>query len=400
MIARSLGEKSRTRVGMRDIGSQPYRVLFPMAVFAGLIGAALWPLHFWHVVSLYPGQAHARIMTCGLLGGFIFGFLGTAMPRMLSAPLLGTWNVLVVLLLHLAMVLCYAFQNIGWGDHLFLALLLYFLVLMVIRVCRRAELPPPGFSLVGLALLCALGGAVIGVIEHYQPELDSYWVLMRRLLLYQAFILLPILGIGPFLLPRFFGLESSHSLPAMRTPNLAWGRKAGLALAAGLIIVASLFLEASGWHRLAHLVRFGTTLVYLWLEFPFRHARAAGGALGISLWIAFGVLLAGFLAIAIFPAYRVGLLHLSLIGGFAVIAFVVATRVVYGHSGNLAQLKRPNRWLIVAVSLMLFASATRASADIWPAIRVSHYIYGALIWIAAALLWSWHVLPKTMQPDD
>ncbi len=98
--------------------------------------------------------------------------------------------------------------------------------------------------------------------------------------------------------------------------------------------------------------------------------------------------------------HRFGLLHLSLIGGFAVIAFVVATRVCYGHSGNLEQLKKPNRWFIVAVSLMLFASATRASADLWPAIRVSHYVYGALVWIAATLLWSWHVLPKTLQPDE
>ncbi len=393
-------EQPRSRISLADIGSQPYRVLFPAAVLAGLIGAALWPLYFGHLISLYPGQAHARIMTCGLLGGFIFGFLGTAMPRMLSAPLLGTWNVVVVTVLHLAVVLCYAFEKLSWGDHLFLALLLFFLVLLAIRFLCRADRPPPGFSLVGLALLCALGGAVIGVVEHYQPELDPYWVLMRRLLLYQGFILLPILGIGPFLLPRFFGLESPHAMPAMRTPNLAWSKKAGLALAAGGIIVGSLFLEGSGWHRAAHLARFGTTMVYLWLEFPFRRVRATGGALGISLWLAFGVLLAGFLAIALFPAYRVGLLHLSLIGGFAVIAFVVATRVVYGHSGNLAQLKKPNRWLIVAVSLMLFASSTRASADIWPAIRVSHYIYGALVWIAAALLWSWHVLPKVLQPDN
>jgi len=395
-----MDKKPRSRISLTDIGSQPYRVMFPAAVLAGLVGAALWPLHFGHVVNLYPGQAHARIMVCGLLGGFIFGFLGTAMPRMLSAAPLGIRNVGVLLVLHLAMVVCYAIQKIHWGDDLFLVLLLFLLALLAIRFKRRVDIPPPGFSLVGLALLCALAGAVLGVLEQYQSELDPYWVLLGRLLLYQGFILLPILGIGPFLLPRFFGLESKRSFPEMRLPNQAWIRKAALALAVGLIVVGTFFLEASGWHRLAHLVRFGATLVYLAIEFPFRHASGTGGALGISLWIAFGVLIAGFMAIALFPGYRVGLLHLSLIGGFAVIAFVVATRVVYGHSGNLEQLKKPNRWLIVTVSLMLFASATRASADVWPAIQISHYVYGALVWIAAALLWSWHALPKTMQPDE
>lgn len=394
-----MGDQVSSRISLADIGEQPYRVMFPAAVLAGMTGAALWPLHFAHVVALYPGQAHARIMACGLLGGFIFGFLGTAMPRMLSVPPLGIRNVAVVFVLHLAVVLCYDIQKIGWGDQLFVALLLYFIGLLAVRLQRRADIPPPGFTLVALALACALGGSVLGVLEYYRPELDAYWVMLRRLLLYQGFILLPILGIGPFLLPRFFGLQNPHAFPEMRWPNRAWATKAVLALAVGLLVVASLFVEASGWPRLAHLLRFGATLAYLGLEFPFGRTRVGGGALGVSLWIAFGVLLAGFLAIALFPAYRVGLLHLSFIGGFAVIAFVVATRVAYGHSGNLEQLKKPNRWLIFTVSAMLFATATRASADLWPAITISHYIYGALVWIAAALLWSWHVLPKMLQPD-
>jgi branched-chain amino acid transport system permease protein len=45
---------------------------------------------------------------------------------------------------------------------------------------------------------------------------------------------------------------------------------------------------------------------------------------GASIRIAFAGVLAGFLAVSLFPAYRVGLLHLTLVGGFAVITFVVA----------------------------------------------------------------------------
>src|ERR1043165_5313341 len=77
--------KTPSRITLKDFGKEPFRVFFPAGVLAGITGVALWPLYFWGVTQFYPGQLHARIMACGLFGGFIFGFLGTAMPRMLSA---------------------------------------------------------------------------------------------------------------------------------------------------------------------------------------------------------------------------------------------------------------------------------------------------------------------------
>ena len=93
------------------------------------------------------------------------------------------------------------------------------------------------------------------------------------------------------------------------------------------------------------------------------------------------------------------LLHLALAGGFAVLAFVVATRVVFGHSGNSAALKGRNRWLLAAIGLMWLGMATRISGDLWPKLMVSHYSYGAIAWIAGVLLWSAYVLPKVLTPD-
>src|SRR5206468_3053319 len=155
--------------------------------------------------------------------------------------------------------------------------------------------------------------------------------------------------------------------------------------------------ETNGLVRTAHAIRFATTLVYLFIEFPFRLAPKLGTALGASLRVAFALLISGFIFITLFPAFRVGLLHLTLVGGLAVITFTVATRVIFGHSGNLDRLKGKNRWLLGAVGLMVFGMATRISGDFWPKIMASHYIYGALIWIAGVLLWSWHALPKILQ---
>jgi uncharacterized protein involved in response to NO len=391
---------STRQVSLKDLGEEPFRLFFPAAVLAGLVGTAVWPLHFSGMLELYPGQAHARLMVYGLFGGFILGFLGTAMPRMLSAPALGIVKVTVLLGLHLSMVGVLGIGRVGWGDHLFLALLLTFVAVLLWRGRQRQDTPPPGFVLAGLALLCGICGAALAVAQHYNPELPGDWIVLQRLLSYQGFVLLPILGVGPYLLPRFFGLSSLHDFPVMKVPDRRWCRKAALGVVAGGIIIGSFLLEVRGWIRLAHTLRFGATFGYLLVEFPFRLAPKGGGLLGCWLRLAFAVLLVGFLAVAIIPAYRVALLHLTLVGGFAAVAFVVATRVVYGHSGNQNLLQKRNRWLTIAMSLMLLAMATRISGDFWPKIMITHYVYGALAWMTGAVVWAVYVLPKVMQMEE
>ncbi|HSU54190.1 MAG TPA: NnrS family protein, partial [Candidatus Dormibacteraeota bacterium] len=368
------------RIKLSDLGREPFRIFFPQGVLCGITGVSLWPLYFSKVVALYPGQNHARIMVCGLFGAFIFGFLGTAMPRLLSVPPLGTRNVLLLFALHLAMLVAFVLQKMFVGDLLFLALVLVFLCVMGLRLKERKDTPPPGFILVGLAFLCVIAGGIISLFEPWMEEAGAYWIPLQRRLTYEGFVLLPILGIGPFLLPRFFGVPSGHDFPEALRPSTPWKRKAALAFGVGALIIGSFFVESAGWLRTAYALRFGITLLYLLLEFPFRSAPRMNNALGLALRIAFGALVSGFILIALFPAFRVGLLHLTLIGGFAVITFTVATRVMFGHSGNLEKLKRKNWWLAAAVGVMLFAMATRISGDFWPKIMATHYSYGAVLW--------------------
>src|SRR5256885_1328117 len=97
------------RISLSTFAKEPYRIFFPLAVLAGIAGVALWPLVLTGVTESYPGITHARIMAWGFLGGFIFGFLGTAMPRMLSAKPLSMLETTVLVLLHIAMVGSFAF---------------------------------------------------------------------------------------------------------------------------------------------------------------------------------------------------------------------------------------------------------------------------------------------------
>lgn len=392
-------DASARTITLADLGREPFRILFPLAVLAGILGAAVWPLHFggW---GGYPAVIHARLMAAGFFGGFIFGFLGTALPRLLSAPPLGTRNVFWLAGLHLAMVLAFATGNLAWGDHLFLGLWLLFVVLLAVRLRQRGDSPPPGFVLAGLALACGGAGAVLAVLHHYHEDLASSWVHLQRLLAYQGFVLLPILGVGPFLLPRFFGQPSGHDFPEMAAPNAPWMRKATLALIAGILVIASFFWEVWGGARVAYALRFGATMGYLLVEFPWRTAPGTGRGLAHALRAGLIALSGGWLILTVFPTYRAALLHVVLVGGFAGVTLVVAAWVVHGHSGQLDRLKRRHRWLVATLVLLWVAMLTRISGDFWPAILVSHYIYAALTLVMALVLWGMVVLPKLRRTDD
>jgi len=54
---------------------------------------------------------------------------------------------------------------------------------------------------------------------------------------------------------------------------------------------------------------------------------------------------------------------------------MVATRVVYGHSGQGAKFQKWTKPLVACVALLLLAMATRVTADFMPAIRNSHHVY-------------------------
>jgi uncharacterized protein involved in response to NO len=128
----------------------------------------------------------------------------------------------------------------------------------------------------------------------------------------------------------------------------------------------------------------------------------SGGAMAWSLRAGLGMVLLGLLLVVLWPAYRVALLHVFLVGGLGVVTMVVATRVIFGHSGNGPLLKAPNRWLWWSLGLIVLGMATRISGDFLPHIMISHYNYGALCWAIGIGIWAWKVLPKVLlrDPED
>ena len=49
-------EPPRVSIRLNDIAAEPFRLFFPAGVLAGVLGVALWPLHFLGALELYPGR--------------------------------------------------------------------------------------------------------------------------------------------------------------------------------------------------------------------------------------------------------------------------------------------------------------------------------------------------------
>lgn len=379
---------------------EPYRVLFPLGVVLGVIGVLLWPLHVWGPLP-YPREAHANLMVQGFLASFILGFLGTALPRLLeTAPLRLPATLALGLTLGLA-ALAHLGGNPAWGHGAFLLLLTVLLGAGRRQFMRRKDLPPPSFVLVLLGILSALAGSALLLAESLSSHglTDPLGSLGRRLL-QQGFPLLPILGVGPFLLPRILGLPDTQVFPTSKVPPSGWMRRACLAGLVGLAVLASLAVEAFGYWRLGFGLRAVACLAYLGHTLPLHRSTRAGGSIDLAVRLGLVSLPLGYLSMALFPAWQITLVHTVFLSGFSLLIFGAAARVVLGHSGQSRLFRLRLRSIQAIIWIVLAALVTRLVADWMPAIRLSHYAYAAILWAAAASVWAAVFFRHLGQPDE
>ena len=376
---------------------EPYRVFFPLGMLAGMGGVLLWPLYYAQWINFNPLEAHPRLMIEGLMGAFVLGFLGTAFPRLAGNHRWFGGEFLLLLGLWAGGVGAAASGRVEEADGTYALLLGGLFCGLVLRwACGHRDTPPPGFV---LALAGLLGGTLAAgslAWEHglWLGALGQAWA---KLWLFQGMLLLPLMGVGPYLLPRFFGLASSHSFDDSPRPPAGWWPRVGAAVFWGLHVVASFALEIYGYPQLGQLLRALVLGVWFAVETPvFRRAKISSTS-GSVVRLSIAAMLAGWTAAALWPAARVGCLHLVFAAGFGLVTLAVGTRVALGHAGRHDLLVGRMRWLQWAAGLVMLAAATRMSADFLPPQRISHHIYAAWtwtlatwIWFAALGKWLWH----------
>lgn len=363
---------------------EPFRIFFPLGILAGIWGVMMWPMLYGGWLKFYPGEAHMRMMVEGFMGAFVVGFLGTAFPRLAGNRSWFTGELLVIVGLWLLAVASHATGHVPAGDAAFSGMLAVLVFGMAGRwMFGNTDTPPPGFALA----MAGIAGAAVSAWCLSRGGLGIKGFQWARLWLFQGFLLLPLMGIGPYLLPRFFGWPSNHSFDDSPTPPAGWWRKAAAAIIAGLLVVAGLALEVAGKALAGQVLRALVILVWFAMETPILRRAKTPSTPGNSVRWAIGGLVAGLLAAAFWPMARIGSLHLFFASGLALVTMAVGTRVILGHAGRHDLLVGKIVWLRWVTGLLILAAATRMSADFIPKVLVSHYIYAAWSWALGAGLW-------------
>jgi uncharacterized protein involved in response to NO len=372
--------KGPRRLGLRWLASEPYRVFFFSGALWSLIGVSLWPLFYAQKLSFYPNFVHARLMIEAFGGAFVVGFLGTAGPRMATAPKLTPLELFWLLGLHLACGASHLMQHLAWGDAFFIAMLGSLVFCLVIRVIRfRKEAPPPQMLLALTGLACGIAGALLQSAVTTPERLR-----LANLLLYQGLLLPPVLGIGSFVFPRMLGGDFGE-------PKTAAQSRAKLfrAVAAALLLAGSFFLEAFGQIIAGYALRALVALAYLLIEVRWRPQQAGSLTTGL-----FWALAMGWLGLVLAPLHHLqhaSIEHLLYIGGFGLLMLIVGSRVLFGHSGDLEGFFVKSKWVRFLIFLGILAATTRATPAWVPSTTVSHHIYAAWTWGLLSLLWLlWH----------
>jgi uncharacterized protein involved in response to NO len=369
------------------LAEEPFRIFFPTGVLLATLGVSLWVLYYLGAGIPYPNITHARLMIEGFMASFIFGFLGTAGPRLTSTSPFSPAELLSIFTLDLLAAGAHLGGAHRAGDVCFLLCLLVFIGTLVKRFRQRQDSPPPNFVLVALGLVSGVVGA--GLVASAATAQYSRAYQFGSALLNECFVLLPILGVAPFFIGKLLDLPSSN-LPESRAFPPEWRRAAAFAGLIGALTIASFAIDTFGRPGIGGWLRVVALSLYLGRRMPFRGHTFLANCLRLGIV----TVLVGFAVIAAWPIYRVAGLHIVFIAGFNFIAFTVAIRVVFGHSGNLDLLSK-RLWFFIATGALLYlAMLSRFTADIAPPVRILHLVAGAICWLAAALVWMLKVLPK------
>jgi len=375
--------KGPRKDGLRWLAAEPYRLFFASGALWSIMGVSLWPLFYAQQLGFYPNLVHARLMIEAFGGAFVIGFLGTAGPRMATAPKLTPLELFWLFALHQASAISHLRLQHLWGDALFVALLVSLLLCLVIRVLKfRKEAPPPQMLLALTGLACGIAGT--SILLSSATLMDPQRLRLANLLLYQGLLLPPVLGIGSFVFPRMLGGDFGDPKTAAQSRT-----KLMHAIIAALLLVGSFFLEAFGQVMPGYALRAIVCLAYLFIEVNWQTKQA--GSLTTGLFWALGL---GWLGIVLAPFHyvqHVSIEHLLYIGGFGMLMLVVGSRVLFGHSGDLEGFFVRSKWVRFLIFLGILTATTRATPAWVPSTTVSHHIYAAWTWAVLAALWLlWH----------
>jgi len=375
--------------------SEPYLLFFPMGVALAFAGVSHWLLHALRVIPDYRPIFHAMTQVQGFLTCFAVGFLFTMIPRRTGSGPPAVWQIAVGLLGPLVTVVA------AWNQQWFIAQaawLLVALTLVVFAVGRftsgkSQRRPPNAFVWIPLALLMGISGSVLTLLG---PRLDPAGAWLHNFasgLVLQGMFIGFVLGVGSLALPL---MTRDAAPPDAAMTASDWRARAGHFTGA-VLLVASFWIQATSSLSRGMLLRAGVILAVYIVSSELWRPPTRPGWNAWAIWTAAWMLPTGYLIAALFPEEYRGGLHVSFIGGFALLTFVVSTQVTLGH-GDYPTLRLGKPWQVpVMVTLMFAAMAARLAMEFDPRRFFVWMAVAAFFFLAAATVWLIFLLPKMVR---
>ena len=339
-------------------------------------------------------------MVGGFLSAFAAGFLMTAVPQFTGSFPCNRLELSAVTLLFAAL-LGVGFLENRTPFHMLAGLLFAFLILFFMRrFLARTYSPPKFFVFVGLGLGMGLLGAFLLAAS------DQGWTSARsaqcaRLIFTQGMILSLTLGVGTHLLPAIWGwtdlpIQISRSSEKGKQPWRMIAPVAGLAM----VLLLSFWIEVAIHTELGRGLRAGLVTILGIGYWRILKKPKARGKLAFWLWISAWCLIIGLWVPVVSPTHWVDGLHLSFIGGFGLMTFMVASRVTLAHGAYGVRLELRSVALTISSLLILLSAFTRILALVVPDAYLHHLAYAAATWILAVLIWGAVFVPKMIRLQE
>lgn len=386
------------------ICSEPYRLLFPIGIWMGMVGVSPWLLYAFGLSETYSGFFHSSIQGIVFVNCFIAGFLMTFFPRFSGAPYATRFEVFGVTFLLLATAVLLKVQQWIMAEILYVfwqALLIYFVMRRVRQNKPKdpSKSPPDALLWIPVALLHGIIGT--GVMIAGQLDILPAWaILTGKPMMEQGFVLCIVIGVGSFLIPRVMRTHNvpeppgaSHTcLCKSKWPTLKTANLVKLHLFNAGIMFISFYIEGAGNSPLAYALRaWAATSEYAvsgTLRWP-KNTDFYVKLIYVSAWM----VVAGLWLAAVFNDYRIAMLHVTFIGGFSLMVFAVGAMVIMSHAGQIGRLKAPSWPLIIILVAVVFTVMHRLMVVVYPDAYFQLLAVASLLWVLAGLSWLAFILP-------
>lgn len=353
--------------------SNPYVYFFPLGTLLALVGGGVW---LFSRNESYPSVFHSQTMIGAFLFSFISGFLMTAVPRMTGSFLARDFEVYGMLSLIIVSFVSNFFELNQ--VYYFVTSLSYFLLIyfVISRFKIKENLPPSFFVLILFGILSGIVGSILLSIEVFEA--------VGHALFFNGVVLFLVLGVGSRLVPALRGVSPKMS-SVVKKEYIEFGL-------IGTALLISLIGEAKSESYLFGLIKCIATLIIAiryWKIFSFVKPSSR---LAYGMWGAAYMVIAGIILRTLIPEYGVQWFHLTYIGGFGMMTFTVASRVIISHGGHSMDFEKKSKAPLVVVVLLSLAAITRVAAPYFDYLLLLKW--ASAFWILGTLVWSLVFIPR------